>query len=86
MSDLFTLLKSAKITLPVMEITSLIVGLSICLANKWTRSGLLIAYVFVYRWGWMFFAKQSMPYFLAYLVLGGLVLVLSVYDMMGSKE
>ncbi len=86
MSELFTLLKTAKITLPVMEITSLIVGLSICLANKWTRSGLLLAYVFVYRWGWMFFAKQSMPYFLTYLVLGGLVLVLSVYDMLGSKE
>jgi hypothetical protein len=86
MSELFSLLKNAQITLPVMEITSLIVGLSICLANKWTRSGLLVAYVFVYRWGWMFFAKQSMPYFMAYLVLGGIVLLLSVCDMLGSKE
>lgn len=82
MSEIITLIKNAKISLPVTELTTLVVALSLCLANKWTRSGLIIAYVFVYRWGWMFFARQSTGYFLTYLILGGIVLILSVCDML----
>lgn len=81
MSELIELVKNAKITLPMVQVVGLVVALSVCLANKWTRSGLVIAYLAAYHWGWTFFAKQSTGYFGAYLVLGALVITLSVVDM-----
>ena len=82
MGEFLEIIKTARISLPVFEITTLIIALSVCLANRWTRCGLVAAYLYVYRWGWLFFAKQSTIFFGIYLLLGGLVATLAVIDML----
>jgi F0F1-type ATP synthase assembly protein I len=44
--------------------------------------------VFVYRWGWLFFAERSQSFLISYLVLGMVVGVLTVIGMMreGASE
>lgn len=82
MSELIALIQKASITLPVAEISILVVALTVCLTFNWTRSGLVIAYIFVYHWGWLFFARQNTTYFAAYLILGGIVITLAIVDML----
>ncbi|OVE76392.1 hypothetical protein BVX97_01255 [bacterium E08(2017)] len=86
MSDFINLLQNARLSLPVFEVVALVVTLSVCLANRWTRGGLVVAYFFAYRWGWMFFAKQATAFFALYLVLGGIGLILAVIDWFNMRS
>lgn len=86
MIEFFSLLRNATIALPVLEVSVLVLALSYCLAQKWTDTGLVIAYMFVYHWGWLFFAKQNTLFFGIYLVLGAFVLTLSILDMFKARS
>ena len=81
---LFNTISHASMTLPALEVTALIVIMAFCLLLKFTRTGLIIAYLFVYRWGWLFFVEQSTEVLTAYLVFGCLVGVLTVVGMLRS--
>lgn len=72
-----------------MEAIALLIVLTICLLFRITRTGLVMAYIFIYRWGLLFgeqyFAGDAGVYqtFLAsYIVFGILVLTLALVAMM----
>ena len=68
----------------------LLVILTISLIFKSTRIGLLMAYLFVFRWGWLFiqetFHGQHDTFVVSYLTFGLLVTVLSVVMMIRSSD
>ena len=71
--------------LPAIEVTALIMILTVCLLFKFTRVGLVVAYLFAYRWGWIFFLGQSTEMMTGYLIFGCLTGVLTVVGMMRSS-
>lgn len=82
-------LSHAMIAIPGMEAIVLLILLTICLLFRITRTGLVIAYIFTYRWGLLFgeqyFAKDAKVYHVflsSYIVFGILVLTLSLVAMM----
>ena len=70
MNELLSLLRDACIPLPVVELSLLILLLSVSLVFRLTRFGLITAYLFVYRWGLLFFLKQGSQLVAFYLVFG----------------
>ena len=80
--EVFNITQHATLPLPAMEVTALIVLLTFCLLFKLTRTGLMIAYLFVYRWGWLFFVEQSQDMLLGYMTFGCVVGVLTVVGML----
>ena len=82
-------LSNAMISIPGMEAMVLLIMLTICLLFRINRTGLVTAYIFMYRWGLLFgeqyFAGDARVYhgFLAgYIVFGILVLTLALVAMM----
>ena len=83
--ELISIVKNATIALPASGILLLVLALSVCLVMRMPRVGLVVAYLFVYRWGSMFFVKQTEGLFTAYLVFGVVVGVLAVIGMLQSE-
>lgn len=80
--DLVQTLMSSYISLPTGEMMILLIVLVLCLLTKATRIGLLTAYFFVFRWGWIFFRNNygdlTNNLFLAYVILGSLIPLLAI--------
>ena len=83
-TDVFNVTRHATLTLPSIEVTLLIVILTVCLLFKFTRIGLFMAYLFVYRWGWLFFMDQPQNMLLGYMTFGCLVGILTIIGMVRS--
>lgn len=83
-TDVFNVTRNATLTLPSIEVTLLIVILTVCLLFKFTRIGLFMAYLFVYRWGWLFFMDQPQDMLLGYMTFGCLVGILTIIGMVRS--
>lgn len=45
-------LENATIAVPLVETTLLLIALTICLLCRYTRTGLILGFLFLYRWGW----------------------------------
>ena len=82
-------LSHATIPIPSMEALTLLILLTICLLFRITRTGLVVAYIFTYRWGLIFgeqyFSGDARLYnvFLSsYIAFGILVLTLALVAMM----
>ena len=86
MDHIVEIIRNASVTLPAMEITVLLIVLSICLLFKFSRIGLLTAYVFAYKWGWMIFANDSQKSMLGYAVFGIIVGTLTAIVMLRSSH
>lgn len=84
--ELPKLLKNAVITLPAVEITLLLGLLALCLVLRFSRVGLIIAYLFTYRWAWQLLAGQDESFLLAYLTFGVIVGILTVIGMMRTSS
>ena len=50
LNEIFELIKTAEISLPAIELTVLIVILSACLLFRFNKTGLIVSYIFAYRW------------------------------------
>lgn len=81
-------LSNATIAIPGMEAIVLLIVLTICLLFRITRAGLVMAYIFTYRWGLLFgeqyFAGDPQVYnvfFTSYIVFGIMVLTLTLVAM-----
>jgi hypothetical protein len=90
MNEFLQIIRQTQVPIPTIEILALLVILTLSLAVKSTRVGLLMAFAFVYRWGWLFF-NETFPghndsYFLGYLICGALVFLLSLIVMFISRE
>ena len=75
-------LSSSYISLPTGEMMILLIVMVLCLLTRATRIGLLTAYFFVFRWGWIFFKANygnlTNKLFLGYVILGLMVPILAI--------
>lgn len=86
-------LQAATITIPVIELVVLLLALALCLLLRFSRTGLIVAFLFAYRWGWRFCLHASIidqqmrtPCLSGYIVFGILVLTLSIIAMTVSNH
>ena len=90
MNEFIEIAKQTSVPIPTLELLVLLVILTISLIFKSTRVGLLTAYLFVYRWGWLFihttFGDQHDTFLVSYLVFGAFVTALSVVMMLRSTD
>jgi len=84
-AELYTTLSHATLSLPAIEVVILIAIVAICLVFRLSRIGLVAAYLFTYRWGWMFFDDQPQGTLMAYLIFGCLVGILTVVGMLTTE-
>ena len=82
-------LSNAMIYIPGMEAMVLLILLTICMLFRINRIGLVLAYIFTYRWGLLFgeqyFAGDAQVYHIfltSYIVFGILVMTLVMVAMM----
>ena len=75
------IMSQATVTLPAMEVSLLLAALSCCLVLKLNKTGLVIAYLFIYRWSWMILKNSGHDFLLFYLIFGVIVGVLTVIGM-----
>ena len=82
--------QQTQVPIPTIELLVLLIILAVSLVFKSTRAGLLTAYIFVYRWGWLFFKEtfrgQQESFLFGYLVFGALIILLSVIAMIHSSD
>jgi hypothetical protein len=90
MNEFLEVVKQTNVPIPTLELLALLVILTISLVFKSTRVGLLMAYLFVFRWGWLFihemFRGQHDTFMISYLAFGAVVTVLSVIMMIRSND
>ena len=89
MNEFLEIAKQTNVPIPTLELLALLAILTVSLIFKSTRIGLLMAYLFVFRWGWLFIQEtfqQHDTFVVSYLVFGLLVTVLSVVMMFRSSD
>jgi hypothetical protein len=90
MNEFLEIIKQTNVPIPTLEILTLLVMLTISLIFKATRIGLLVSYLFVFRWGWLFinetFREQHESFLFSYLAFGALVTLLSVIMMLRPTD
>jgi len=78
MNELLHTMSLVKIELPSIELMALLAIMSLAMVFRFPRTGLMAAYIFSYRWGWMAIMDYSPGALVAYMVFGILVGTLSV--------
>ena len=83
-------LRGTTLTVPALEVAVMLVILTFCLLFRAPRVGLLAAFLFTYRLGWMFmqvsFAKAQHLFIVGYLVFGIVAAILFLYTMWFRSE
>ena len=83
-------LKSTSLNVPALEVAVLLIVLTFCLLFRAPRVGLLVAFLFAYRLGWMFmqasYAKSQQIFIVGYLVFGIVSAILFLYTMWFRSE
>lgn len=86
MQEFLHVIRSAQVSAPSLELMLLLAVLALALVFRATRLGLFVAYIFVYRWGWLFFnetfGKDQRMYLQWYTVLGAVVAVLGIISLL----
>ncbi|HBA83350.1 MAG TPA: hypothetical protein DCZ95_04565 [Verrucomicrobia bacterium] len=84
MKQIYNVLVHADASLPSFEVLLLLIILTLCLLFKTSRIGLVSAYLFAYRWGWLVFESSfgnNQSYIYGYTVFGFIALILMVISM-----
>ena len=88
--EFYNTLHGIEVSAPASEMLLLMMLLVGCLVCRTTRSGLMIAFLCAYRWGWMAFQggiADTMPMFLyLYFGFGAAVVLLAVFLWMISDD
>lgn len=80
--SLYSIMTEAKLPLPAVELSILLAGLACCLVFRFTRTGLIMAFLFIYRWGWLVLVNAGQGLLMAYLVFGMLIGIATVVGML----
>lgn len=86
MNEFLNVLKATQVPIPSLELLLLLGIMAIALVFRAARLGLFGAYLFVFRWGYLFF-NHTFPgdqkgYVLGYVIFGGITLLLSIISML----
>ncbi len=90
MIDILQVIYSAQISAPSYEVMILLLVLTICLLLRATKTGLLAAYLFTYRWVWLMFERSFGPnqmiFLYGFLIFGFVVLILALISMLTQNH
>ena len=86
-------LGSATLSIPMVETILLFAVLTICLLFRFSRIGLIVSYVFVYRWGWAV-RQQILPdnpnitslFTTSYMIFGLMVFTFVIVGMIRGRD
>ena len=88
--DLLHTFETSLVSLPASEVMVMLGLLTIFMLFRCNRIGLVVAYLFAYRWGWLFFQQsfgaQFRDYVMGYYVFGAVVFLLVVIGMFGPPS
>lgn len=79
--NVFQIIKSSHLTLPSFEVALFVVLLALSLLYRYNRAGMVVAYAFACRWGWMVASNLPTPAKTIYVILGILVGALAIVSM-----
>ncbi len=77
---------SSQLTLPAFELMMLMTLLSLALLFRYSRTGIVLAYLFSYRWGWEIASQLGKNAQLSYMIFGMVVGILSVLGMFADAK
>ena len=79
-------LSGASLTVSALELSLLMIILSACLVFRFSKTGLIAAYLFCYKLGWIVMSSHSQSYMIGYLVFGVIVGVVTVIGMLKTDH
>lgn len=86
-------IQDAVITVPLLELIILLLILTLCQLLRLARTGLIVAFLFAYRWGWIFYfhnnflnPKMENFFLTGYIIFGILTLALTIIAMTLSSR
>lgn len=85
-SGILQMVKTASITLPAIEISTLLALLTFCLVFHLTKIGLITAYLFIYRWGWLLLANNGQKFLTYYFILGTFVGIITAAGLVFTRH
>ncbi len=86
MDEIIRLVQQTHLSLPAIELVILLTLLSLSLVFRYNRCGMMTAYIFAYRWGWLVaesFPEQAQ---VAYIVFGVLVGALFTIGILSDRK
>jgi len=86
LKDAYQIIKSSQLTLPSIEVALFVVLLAIALLYRYNRAGMVVAYIFAARWGWMVVKTLPSAAQTTYIVMGMLVGALAIISMFSDKD
>lgn len=90
MNTFFNTVMLADITLPFYEVALMLGVLTFCFLFRSYRFGLMAAFLFVFRLGWIFFERnfglEQVGYIAAYSAFGLIVFVFACYELFFSDS
>ena len=88
--ELYGTLRSIEITVPASEMMLMMAILTSCLALRFAKTGLMVAYLGTFHWAWMVFQQEfseTNPVFLySYFSLGVAVVILTMLTWAFAEE
>jgi len=86
LADIYQMIKTSQLTLPSVEVALFVVLLALALLYRYNRAGIVIAYLFAARWGWMVVDSLPSAARTSYIVFGILVGVLAIVSMISDPH
>lgn len=84
LENTFLIIKGSHLTLPSIEVVLFVALLSGSLVFRYNRCGIIVAYIFAYRWGWMVVDMLPAAAQASYIILGILVGALAIVSMLSD--
>jgi hypothetical protein len=84
--EFYQIIKSSQLSLPSLEVALFVMLLSLALLYRYNRAGIVIAYVFAARWGWMVVHNLPTGAQASYVILGILVGFLAIVSMISDPH
>jgi len=84
--NLFDLMKTSEVTLPVFDIVGLVFFLTVCILARSPRSGLIVSFLFSCKFAWPFVVQFGTGWSVAYVAFALTATVFSIIEsFMGQK-
>jgi hypothetical protein len=82
----YQIIKNSQLSLPSIEVSLFVILLAAALLFRYNRAGMVVAYAFAARWGWMVAGSLPTPARTAYVIFGVLVGALAIVSMLSDKD
>jgi len=86
LEEFTNVITKSQLTLPAFELVLLMILLSLGLLFRYSRTGIVIAYLFAYRWGWGITEQLSDGAHFGYMLFGVTVGILAVLGMFADTR